>query len=119
MILLICGGRDAASLELYNALNAAILALPEWPDVVVHGDAEGGDMLAGMWAKAHGVPVVAMPALWDYHGKAAGGIRNQSMLEVMKPTHCIALPGGVGTADMVRRCQRAGIPVTGAGHEFL
>lgn len=112
MILLICGGRDAASLELYNALNAAILALPQFPVVIVHGDAEGADILAGMWAKAHGVPVVAMPALWEYYGKSAGTIRNQSMLDVMKPTHCMALPGGVGTADMVRRCRGAEIPVT-------
>lgn len=119
MILLICGGRDAAYLELYNALNTAILALPTFPDVVVHGGAEGADMLAGMWAKAHGVPVVQMDALWEYHGKSAGSLRNQSMLDIMKPTHCIALPGGMGTADMMRRCQRAGIPVTGVGHELL
>lgn len=119
MILLICGGRDAASAELYNALNAAILALPTYPDVVLLGGAEGADMLAGVWAKAHGVPVVQMDALWNYHGKSAGCLRNQSMLDIMKPTLCIALPGGVGTADMIRRCQRVGIPVTGAGHEFL
>jgi hypothetical protein len=44
-------------------------------------------------------------------GKAAGPIRNQRMIDEGKPDLVIAFPGGRGTADMVSRAKKAGIPV--------
>ena len=49
-----------------------------------------------------------MPADWTKHGKAAGPIRNQKMLDEC-PDLVVAFPGGKGTADMVRRAMKAGI----------
>lgn len=45
------------------------------------------------------------------HGRAAGPIRNQQMLDEGKPHLVVAFPGGTGTADMVRRAQAAGVLV--------
>lgn len=50
------------------------------------------------------------PADWSTHGKAAGPIRNQQMADA-RADLCLAFPGGKGISDMVRRAERAGIPV--------
>jgi acyl-CoA synthetase (NDP forming) len=55
--------------------------------------------------------VTSFPANWKKHGKSAGPIRNQLMLDVGKPDLVIAFPGGSGTADMIRRARKAGVPV--------
>lgn len=68
---------------------------------VIHGAAKGADWLAGEVAKAAGYPVFTFPADWNTHGKAAGPLRNQAMANAAHS--CIALPGGSGTADMVKR----------------
>jgi hypothetical protein len=57
------------------------------------------------------VPVVRYPADWARHGNAAGLVRNQQMLDDGKPDLAVAFPGGKGTADMVRRARKAGIPI--------
>lgn len=108
MITLICGGRDFDS---YSLLDEAMQLLPFKPSVVVHGDARGADSIGKMWAMSNGIFAVGIPALWDAHNKGAGPKRNQAMLDIMKPQYCIALPGGNGTADMVRRCENNNIPV--------
>lgn len=83
-----------------------------------HGDATGADQGLGAWAEARGIPVLPFPADWSRYGDAAGPIRNADMLagrhpqgEVPRPELVVALPGGAGTADMVRKAQAAGVPV--------
>jgi hypothetical protein len=49
------------------------------------------------------IEVVACPADWEKHGKAAGPLRNEEMLIDYKPKRVIAFPGGKGTADMKHR----------------
>ena len=78
---------------------------------VIHGGARGADTVAARWAEAHSLEVVKFPADWQRHGRAAGGIRNQQMLDEGHPDAVVAFPGGVGTADMVRRAKAAGLPV--------
>lgn len=108
MRVLITGGRDyKKSVD----FDIAMKLLPFTPALIVHGGAVGADTLADMWAKKHGVFVVRMDALWDIHGRGAGPKRNQAMLDFIKPDYCVALPGGNGTADMVRRCEKVGIAV--------
>jgi hypothetical protein len=67
--------------------------------------------MAGEWADVFGVPFRIFPANWKKHGRAAGPMRNQQMLDEGKPDLVIAFPGGSGTADMVRRAKAAGVPV--------
>lgn len=52
-----------------------------------------------------------VPADWKTHGKRAGSIRNQKMIDDYHPQLVVAFPGGAGTADMVRRARAAGIEV--------
>lgn len=78
--------------------------------VLIEGEAPGLDIRARVWAKRNGIAVEAYPAKWDLYGKAAGGIRNQQMIDEGRPDEGLAFPGGVGTADMKRRLDAAGIP---------
>lgn len=117
MILLVCGGRDYADRDAaFAALDRAHAKRPV--TVLIHGAQTGADTLAGEWAEARGVHAVGVKALWEVHGKAAGPLRNQVMLD-LGPEGAVAFPGGVGTADMVRRCKSAGVtvwePYRGAG----
>lgn len=109
MRLLVTGGRDYRDFQALATLLDAIHA--QTPiTLLIHGAAPGTDSLAAAWAAFRHVPAQAYPADWTTHGKAAGPIRNQQMLTEGRPDAYLALPGGRGTADMVRRCKRAGIP---------
>jgi hypothetical protein len=81
------------------------------PTLLLHGGASGADHFASNWADFEGVKSQVFPADWAEHGRAAGPIRNQRMLDEGKPDLVIAFPGGRGTADMVRRAKAAGIKV--------
>lgn len=88
--------------------------LVERTATLVHGAATGADSLAAeWWGDIQERPTEAHPADWDRHGKAAGPIRNQEMVDSGLDL-CIAFPGGRGTADMIRRCEAAGVPVVHA-----
>lgn len=110
MRLLVCGGRDYTNVgTVWATLNAIHAATPI--RLVIHGAARGADTLAKKWALENHVMQTPVPADWDKHGKAAGAIRNQRMLDEYNPSHVLAFPGGRGTADMVRRARAAGLPV--------
>lgn len=108
---LVCGGRDYTDRdEMFDVLDFhhSIKTI----DYLIHGCAKGADSLAGEWAKSRSIPVEIYPALWDEHGRNAGPIRNQLMLDDGNPDVVIAFPtGGPGTNDMMRRANKAGIPV--------
>lgn len=81
--------------------------------VVVHGDCPSGvDFYAAKWCEHTGTTVEAHPAQWDTHGKAAGPLRNQKMVDLGADV-CIAFPVGEsrGTRDCMARAEKAGIPV--------
>lgn len=114
------------------------LAEIEGGDVtVIHGAARGADTTADCAAIAGGFPVEPYPADWATHGKAAGPIRNQQMLDEGKPDVVIAFKDGFqpdipddveivdpytvrrprgGTEHMVRIAKAAGIPVYVVSH---
>ena len=104
---LVCGGRDYADEETLHAILSDL-----HPSVVIHGGcASGADKLASRWVKASGTAEIVCLADWVTHRRAAGPIRNQKMLDEHTPELVVAFPGGRGTADMVRRARKAGIPV--------
>jgi len=122
MRVLVCGGRDYDDWDtlhytLYNIFDDGVRNLNE-TFTIVEGGAIGADFLARAWGKYMSIefPVVVeeYPADWKTHGKAAGFIRNQQMLDEGKPDLVVAFPGGNGTADMIRRAEKAGIPVVKA-----
>ena len=110
VILLGCGGRDFQD---YSLVESTLNSLHQLNPVkkVIHGGARGADSLVGRWASSHKIEIVVYPALWKIHGKSAGPIRNQQMLDSENITTAVAFPGGRGTADMVKRLTKANIPV--------
>jgi hypothetical protein len=85
-------------------------------DVIIEGEAPGADTLGREFAIEYGIPVEPFPAQWNTHGKAAGPIRNQRMIDEGHPTCAVAFydkprSESRGTADMVRRLKKAGIVV--------
>lgn len=109
---LICGGRNFTDNNLFgSAMRDFCNARGGVPSLVVHGAARGADTFAADWARRLAIDVVAVPADWEKHGKAAGVLRNQKMLDEHRPDFVVAFPGGRGTADMVARARRIGIDV--------
>jgi len=111
---LVCGGRDYSDQAmLFGVLD--MLAEERVINAIIQGDCPtGADHLARMWAISRNHHFDRFPADWDKHGRAAGPIRNQRMIDEGRPTMGLAFKGGRGTADMARRLRAAGIPV----HEY-
>jgi hypothetical protein len=108
---LVCGGRNYSDMDrLFSVLGAEHAVNPI--DDLIHGAAKGADMLAHEWAYRNNVRMHPFLADWETYGRRAGVLRNQRMLDEGRPDLVIAFPGGRGTADMVRRAERAGIHVT-------
>ena len=107
MRVLVCGGRDY-NRELAFDCEMDALDMPRG-SVVIEGGARGADALARGYARIYRFVTESYPADWRKHGKAAGPIRNQRMIDEGKPDLVVAFPGGKGTADMVRRAKAAGI----------
>jgi len=108
--ILVCGGREYSDQAmLFGALD--VQAEQSRIYTIIQGGADGADRLARLWCHSRNVRCENFPADWKRHGRAAGPIRNQQMLDEGKPTMVFAFAGGRGTADMVRRAKAAGIPI--------
>lgn len=110
MRILVTGSRD------FEGYGVVVSALRKHkPTFLYHGAAGGLDSLVELWAKTSGqVDYQGFPAKWTLEGNSAGPRRNSRMLkEALEKglDMCLAFPGGTGTADMVRKAERAGIPV--------
>ena len=106
MKVLVCGGRDydddVTAFEVLDKIHA------ETPiTAIIHGCAQGADYIAGWWARKNNIPEIRYPAKWGEHGRAAGPIRNQEMLDKEHPDLVVAFPGGRGTDDMKKRALAA------------
>lgn len=124
MRILVCGGRDYSD---WQRLKGVLDSYKSYDMIVIYGDSSGADSLADRWTQENGVKKMRFTAKWDNtddpravvkidgfgrpYNAAAGPQRNQRMLVEGKPNLAIAFPGGKGTADMVRRAEKAGIPV--------
>ena len=120
--IIVTGGRDFDDAQLARDVVRALVK-KHGRFTLVHGGCRGADALAVRAARrmngqdeAWSLPIAieGYPADWIAHGKAAGPIRNQAMVDA-GAVGCVAFPGGRGTADMVRRCKAAGIPVWEVG----
>lgn len=106
MKVLVCGGRDFSdSAWVFRVLDSLN------PDHIIEGGATGADAFAQAWAIHRCKTLSTVQADWKRHGRAAGAIRNQEMIDRFNPDLVIAFPGGKGTADMIRRARKAGIEV--------
>lgn len=114
MRVLVCGGRDYANL---SAVHHALTALHTKRGItaLIEGGAAGADRLAREWAKRNHIPVETFEADWKADGKRAGPWRNYRMIRDGKPDGVVAFPGGLGTADMIRQAETAGLKVWRTG----
>lgn len=108
--LLVAGGRDFYDYKYIDEVltdwyvndfseNRKIYTDLESGVTVVHGDANGVDRIAGMWAVYNNLGVEAYPAKWNSLGYKAGHIRNQEMIQ-SGVNYAILFPGGKGTSNM-------------------
>lgn len=116
-LIVVTGGRN------YNNRDAVRYALrrADWREgnqiedvMVLSGGANRLDSLALEWAFDACVNAIRMPAQWSRHGRKAGILRNEEMIQLSRTfwrdgwcVLYIAFPGGDGTADMVRRMKNA------------
>jgi hypothetical protein len=111
---LVCGGRDYRDrVRVFEVLDR--LHAERGFVTVIHGMAPGADREAEIWAGVRHVELRRFSAQWGKHGKAAGPIRNQRMIDDGHPDLVVAFPGGSGTADCVARARAAGIEVVEIG----
>ncbi len=125
---IVCGGRGFACIRdphsaqqrqkaaqefdlLEGTLDRAVVRLQL--DAIVHGGQRGTDKAAGRWAAKRKFPCQEFD--WNAHGKEAGPVRNQTMLNVARPRFVIAFKGGPGTKDMINRAMKVGVIVLRVG----
>lgn len=113
MKFIVCGGRDFADEQhVWDALESFHRSGDGPITTLIHGGATGADQLAAQWGKTEDdCRVIECKADWKRHGKAAGPIRNQMMLDVHQPDGVIAFKGGKGTRDMIRRAENQFVKV--------
>ena len=119
MRVLVCGGRDFDDWDKLDGALKKVLRqsfnekINSHELVIIEGGAIGADFLARVWAIYEGYSFLEFPADWNRHGKKAGSIRNQQMLDEGKPDLVLAFPTekSIGTWDMIKRATDAGVQV--------
>lgn len=109
MRVVVCGSRTWKD---QKRIAERLRELPPLSEIIT-GAADGADYLADIVARHLFMNRVIFPANWKGQGKAAGPLRNRRMLD-MEPDLVIAFRANGasrGTDDMVRECERRGIPV--------
>ena len=128
-ILVACGGRDLIISD--QDCARSMLSVVPGCDVhlLIHGNAKGADAAINRAAHLLAWPCLAISADWQRHGRCAGPIRNQQLLQLaiekaialQLPTQeqisilVIAFPGGKGTADLIQQARklsaRSAVPI--------
>ncbi len=111
MRVLVCGDREWTG---YVAITKRLCLLDQSDTTIIHGACRGADKIAGIVAERLNMDAEAYPAQWTKHGRAAGPIRNQQMLDTgidLVLAFHPDLDKSKGTADMIRRATEAGIEV--------
>jgi len=110
--ILVCGSRtwiDGGVRE--GALRRVCAAYDPQAIVIVHGAAQGADLLAAKFAARHNLQTERHPADWQRYGKAAGLIRNAEMVAAGADL-CLAFirDGSRGATHCADLAEKAGIP---------
>lgn len=113
MKVLICGDRHWNNYQ--SVLDIVKRIIKKYDNVIIiEGGCSGADAMAKKAAIECNIPYKEYPAHWDKHGKAAGPIRNQKMLDEEKPDMVIAFHSEIdkskGTKDMQKRVKKASVP---------
>lgn len=115
--ILVTGSRDWSDREAVEMSLLTYHMLYGDNIVVVHGDCPtGADRIAKEFCEEMDIKQDKHPADWGAHGKAAGPLRNQKMVDLGADA-CLAFPleGSRGTVDCMERAEAAGITVLNLG----
>lgn len=114
MKIVVGGCRDFFDYSLISShLDALLEGYPSTDTIVfLSGHCSGVDQLTERYAAEHCYSVMLFPAEWNRYGRAAGPIRNKSMVEIAD--HIVAFWDGHsrGTASLIRLARKSGKPVT-------
>jgi hypothetical protein len=117
MRVLFTGGRDFKDIDLFLETVCEFEEQHGNITEIIHGGAQGADNMAEtlyIYFRTSGerpeIKRTRIDARWEELGKRAGPVRNQELVD-LKPDWVIPMPGHKGTADCVKRCNKAKIPV--------
>lgn len=112
MHLAIVGSRTYDDVRTFQSLVDDWICKHGRPATIISGGARGVDTLASLYARENSIPLRVFQADWKTHGRAAGPLRNQQIVDVC--THVLAFPSekGRGTQDTIRRARASGREVT-------
>lgn len=110
-VLLVCGGRTFGDRD-YLRFILDMYLFKHGELVIVHGAANGADLMAEQWAKDREQMYEGYPAEWRKLGKAAGFKRNKDMLYYSRACEVAAFEGGRGTINMVNIAKRENVLVS-------
>ena len=116
-IIVVTGDRnyadDSTMFRRFKLLTAGMKNPSDY--ALVHGDCRGADRMAAAICADLGWNVVAFPADWNKHGRAAGPIRNRLMLVHSSPVMVCAFhddfQSSKGTKDCVLAALERDIPI--------
>lgn len=120
MRVIVSGSRDWVDSDMiWNALDGVLDAHHSYDNVlvVVHGNAPGADSIANHWVihrqrQDWNVEPEAHPAQWTRHGRRAGPLRNQEMVDAGADLVLAFIKdNSPGASHLVREARTAGIPV--------
>lgn len=87
---------------------------------VIEGGARGADTIARQEAERRGLRVLEVRPDWDRHGRSAGYVRNEQMIQVLRTKGTLGhrvgvlayqVDGSRGTAHTIRTAERFGLDV--------
>jgi len=106
----IVGSRDFGQIEGGEKLVRHYIHQLPLETIVISGGAKGPDSWAINTAQERGMRTLVFLADWNKHGKAAGPIRNQQIVDSCDWLVAFYDGKSRGTADSVRRCEIGHIP---------
>lgn len=104
---MVCGERHFST---FKSIKKVLDALGR-DIVIIHGDGEGTDQIAGKWARLRGICEIRVPAQWTFYGSMADMLRNEWIMAHLQPDLVITFGGDRGTIHMVALAKVLGIPV--------
>ena len=115
MRILILGSHNFSDFDLVRDTFSMLIDPISAPEdvTIVHGNARGADRVSGFIAKEKGYQVEAHEPNWNIHGKKAGPIRTQQMID-QGFDQCIVFAHGIDMPSLTN-VKKTGKPVTVIG----
>lgn len=116
MKIAVVGSRDFDDYEfLKKILNYHLCQAGQACTQIISGGARGADTLAKQYAVEHGLDIQEFIPNWDVHGKSAGYLRNEQIVNACDElvAFCVMSSDGIspGTKLSIELAEKAGKPV--------